>query len=116
MISGPLPISAKNVIGPDPGNVSGNRAGDAMRENGGKRDSPADNMDLTAITEDLNHKINMIHNVDLKFSVHEGSGQLLVKVIDAATGEVIREIPSSEVLNLAARLNEMIGLIFDQVG
>ena len=58
----------------------------------------------------------MIRDVDLQFSVHEGSGDdVMVTVTDAASGEVIREIPPSEVLNIAARLDEMIGVLFDQV-
>jgi uncharacterized FlaG/YvyC family protein len=116
MMSGPLPISAKNLIGLESAPLPGNRAEAPLSGSGGKQDTPPEGLDLKAIAEELNHKVKMIHNVDLNFSVHEGSGQLLVKVIDAATGEVIREIPPSEILDLAARLNEMIGLIFDQVG
>jgi uncharacterized FlaG/YvyC family protein len=41
---------------------------------------------------------------------------MMVKVMDGSTGQTIREIPPTEVLNLAARLDEMIGLIFDQKG
>ena len=116
MISEPVPISGKNVVPPEPVSFFGNRAESFSPGSGGNQDSPPVSMDLRAVAEALNHKVNMIHNVDLNFSVHEGSGQLIVKVIDAATGEVIREIPPTEVLNLAARLNEMIGLLFDQVG
>ena len=57
-----------------------------------------------------------IHDVDFQFKVHEASGKMMVKVMDGSTGQTIREIPSSEILNLAARLDEMIGLIFDQKG
>jgi flagellar protein FlaG len=37
----------------------------------------------------------------LQFSVDEGSGQVVVKVIDETTGEVIRQIPNEEFLRLA---------------
>ena len=37
----------------------------------------------------------------LQFSVDEGSGQVVVKVVDAASGEVIRQIPSEEFLRIA---------------
>ena len=57
-----------------------------------------------------------MHAMDLHFSVHEASGQTIVRVVDETTGEVVREIPSTEMLNLAAKLDEMIGLIFDQKG
>ncbi len=58
----------------------------------------------------------MIHNVDLQFSVHEASGKIMVTVIDGSTGETIREVPHSEILDIAARVDKMIGPLFDQEG
>jgi uncharacterized FlaG/YvyC family protein len=40
----------------------------------------------------------------------------MVTVKDETTGDVIRQIPPAEILDLATRLEEMIGLIFDQKG
>ena len=60
--------------------------------------------------------LDMINNVDLQFSVHKASGEIMVIVTEESTGELIREIPPSGVLNLAAKIDEMIGLIFDQKG
>lgn len=80
------------------------------------REGKPDLREIEAVTAGLKQSFRLIHQVHLQFSVHEGSGQMVVTVTDARTGEVIREIPPSEVLNLAARLDEMIGLLFDQVG
>jgi flagellar protein FlaG len=71
---------------------------------------------LREIAKDLQSGLNMIHNVDLQFSVHASSGRMMVIVKEASTGQVIREIPPREILNLAAKLDEMIGLIFDERG
>ena len=71
---------------------------------------------LTELLSDVQKNLNMIHDVVLQFTVHEASGKMMVKVMDGSTGQTIREIPSSEILNLAARVDEMIGLIFDQKG
>lgn len=38
---------------------------------------------------------------ELRFQVDEASGQIVVSVLDAATGERIRQIPSEEMLRLA---------------
>lgn len=76
----------------------------------------ADMPDLEELAEDVQKNLNIMHNVDLRFSVHKASGQIMVTVIDETTGEVIREIPSSELLNLAAKLDEMVGILFDQKG
>jgi len=68
------------------------------------------------LAANIQNNLNTIHNVNMNFSVHEASGQVMVTISDEKTGEVVREIPSSEILNLAAKLNEMIGLLFDQKG
>jgi len=73
--------------------------------------------DMAEVAEtaaDLAEGLNIIHNVDLQFQVHKRSGRVIVTVKDENTGEVIREIPHKEVLDLAAKMDEMIGLIFDQ--
>ena len=40
----------------------------------------------------------------LQFSVDEGSGQVVVKVIDETTGEVIRQTPDEEFLRIAQNI------------
>jgi flagellar protein FlaG len=62
-----------------------------------------------------------ISNRQLNFSVDEGSNKLVVKVTDVESGEVIRQIPSEEVLKLSERLQEMqtevgtaVGLLFNK--
>ncbi|MEA1945816.1 MAG: flagellar protein FlaG [Thermodesulfobacteriota bacterium] len=70
--------------------------------------------DLEELAVDVLKNLNIMHNVDLRFSVHKASGQMMITVIDESTGKVIREIPSSEILELAAKMDEMVGMIFDQ--
>ena len=45
---------------------------------------------------------------NLVFSLDEDSGQTVVKVIDAQTEEVIRQMPSEEMLALAQSLDEFL--------
>lgn len=70
------------------------------------------------ITQDLLNAVGdnfkMIHDVDLQFSIHEATGRIFVKVIRGETGEIIREIPPEQVLNLAAKIDEMMGILYDQ--
>jgi len=72
--------------------------------------------DLEELAADVQKNLNIMHNVDLRFSVHKASGQIMVTVIDESTGKVIREIPQSEILELAAKMDEMVGMIFDKKG
>jgi len=58
----------------------------------------------------------MIESMDtsLQFYIHKDSGRIAVKVINNKSKEVILEIPSEEILNLAAKLNDTTGLIIDK--
>lgn len=49
---------------------------------------------------------------DLEFSVDEGTGRTVVKVVDAESGEVVRQIPPEEVLAVAENLEEVRGMLF----
>jgi uncharacterized FlaG/YvyC family protein len=70
---------------------------------------------VSAMVEDLQASLEMLQqkNTHLDFSVHEKTDRIMVRITDQDTGDVIREIPSEEFLNLAAKLQEMVGLMFD---
>ena len=55
---------------------------------------------LAAAVDHLNSNVQNL-NRNLSFSVDQDSGKVLVKVVDADTHEVIRQIPSEEALQLA---------------
>jgi flagellar protein FlaG len=52
-------------------------------------------------------------SIELSFSVDQSSDQIVVRVTDANTGKVIRQIPSEEMLRLSRNIKEMIGLFYD---
>ncbi len=49
----------------------------------------------------------------LEFSVDEESGKTIVKVIDKESGEMVRSIPSEEILDMQKRLRETSEAIFN---
>ncbi len=55
-----------------------------------------------------------VSEVGLAFSVNCETGVVKVSVTDKETGEVIREIPPEGVLTLMAKLDEMLGILFDE--
>jgi len=61
--------------------------------------------------EKLN-QITMLSNSYLQFSIHEETEKLVVKVIDE-NGEVIRQIPPEEMLEMLVRMEESLGAIID---
>jgi flagellar protein FlaG len=44
---------------------------------------------------------------DLQFQVEEGTGRIYFKIVDAQTKQVIRQVPSEEILAMARKLREM---------
>jgi flagellar protein FlaG len=48
----------------------------------------------------------------LQFSVDDKSGETMIKVVDSKTDEVVRQIPSEEVVRLRQRLEDVAGVIF----
>jgi len=73
-------------------------------------------VELGELATDVQKNMNIIHNVNLKFSVNKDSGRIMITVTDEATGEVIREIPPSELVKFADKFDEMVGMIFDEKG
>ena len=62
-----------------------------------------------AIQQDLG-----VEDIRLNYSLDSPTGQVVVKVVDGKSGKVIREIPPSELLALAASMKELEGIIFDK--
>lgn len=55
----------------------------------------------------------MIHR-NLEFSLDEDSGITVVKVVDARSGDVIRQIPSEVAVRLAESFRETGNLLFSE--
>ncbi len=49
-----------------------------------------------------------------KFSIHEGTKEIMVRVINEETGEVIREIPPEKILDMVAKMWELAGIFVDE--
>ncbi|MBO8173155.1 MAG: flagellar protein FlaG [Bacillaceae bacterium] len=68
---------------------------------------------LQAKLDKINHTV-ALYNKQLKFEFHKDANQLMVKVINKETHEVIRELPPEEILDLEARIRNMIGILIDE--
>ena len=55
-----------------------------------------------------------LFNKRLDFRVDEKTNRIVVKVIDTRTDKVIKEIPPEQLLDLAAKIQEMVGLLVDE--
>lgn len=68
---------------------------------------------LEKIAEEINSDFR-IFNTALSFSVDDATGITVIKILDRESEKVIREIPPSEMLKLAAKLADIIGRIVDE--
>jgi flagellar protein FlaG len=75
------------------------------------KDADADAEKLKAAVQDIEKFVQSIKR-NLEFSIDKTSGRVVVKVIATATGEVVRQIPTEEVLKLADSLSTAGSVLF----
>lgn len=56
-----------------------------------------------------------VFNVRLRFKLDEETGEIYVLVIDREEGRIIRRIPPENVLKTALQLQQMVGLLLDEL-
>ncbi len=64
--------------------------------------------------EEVRKSISQSAANNLQFSVDDETGQTIVRVTDIQTGELIRQIPSKEMVELAKALDRMQGALLRQ--
>jgi flagellar protein FlaG len=72
-----------------------------------------DQADLSAALESLNQRLEKTKS-NLSFSIDPQTGSNIVRVVNSNTGELVRQLPSEEVLQFKRNLDSMMGLIFDK--
>lgn len=85
----------------------------ASDESAGSTKKPVDAKELADAIEKVQDFTKTVAN-ELKFSIDEDSGQTVVKIVDTATDEVIRQIPSEEMLAIAQALDKIQGVLIKQ--
>ena len=86
--------------------------GEAVSYNQMKKSEISD-AELFKAIEKANQKV-MVRNTELQFSVHEKTKNIMIKVLNKDTQEVIREIPSEKILDMVANFMEIAGLYVDK--
>lgn len=90
------------------------READVKKDSGEEKDG--NDRELERVIDEINRNLKIMYNIDIKFKIHKPTGKTMITVINADTGKVIREIPPLEILNLAAKIDQMLGIIFDKKG
>ena len=71
--------------------------------------------ELKEVVQKLNEEMQSLRT-SIHFGFDDKVDELYVSVIDTKTHEEIRKIPSEEALKLAAKMRELIGMLFDKKG
>lgn len=67
---------------------------------------------LEELVEDIQEATKAMQR-NLNFAVDDSTGLTVIKVTDAISGDVIRQMPTEDALRLAERLDEMRSLLFE---
>lgn len=78
-----------------------------------KRGLPVSDKVVLDAIERVNRAISGA-NRRFEFSVHEKTKEIMIKVLDTDTNEVVREIPPEKILDMVAKMMEMAGIIVDE--
>jgi flagellar protein FlaG len=68
---------------------------------------------LSKVAEEIQDRFDAM-GAKLGFSIREETEDIVMEVRERESGDLIRQIPSEEVLALREKLNELVGLLFDK--
>lgn len=103
-------VTTQQVAGPQ-GRQGLPAASEGMPPQGGSAAQSA--QELEEAVSALSSRVQVVQR-DLQFSIDDDSGQTIVKVIDSATEEVIRQIPPEELLALVKNLRDASGMLLER--
>jgi uncharacterized FlaG/YvyC family protein len=75
----------------------------------------ANETDLRRFAEALENVTRRL-NSEVRLDVDDDTGRVIAQIIDRDSREIIRQVPPEELLHIAARLNDLVGLLFDAEG
>lgn len=81
------------------------------RQNG--ENNQIDELEVIRAIEHANNSLEGVYT-QFEFSIHEKTREIMVKVIDRDSGEVIREIPPEQILDMVAKMWELAGILVDE--
>jgi len=104
-------LEAPAAVSTQPPSRTPTESASAKAEAAAAQPVPTDSNQLQKAVSKLNDYVqNLQHN--LSFSVSDDTGRTVIKVYDAETDELIRQIPSEETIKLAASIDASSASLF----
>jgi len=69
--------------------------------------------ELKELSKALNHFLSLF-NLETKLVYNKDAGQVIVQVIDKRTNEVVKQIPPEELLEVAKKIHDFVGLLLEK--
>ncbi len=83
------------------------------QSNNGERAEGLSREDLEKTLDELNDVLEVVTK-DLRFELHQPTDNLMVHIINRESQEILKTMPPEEMLDIAARIRTMIGIIIDE--
>lgn len=106
-------------------NINKNTAGNTVQQAAAQSITPtgaqvAQNLEqsmaqIKADTQELQKMSEMVAGNKLQFSVNKELNSVVISIVDTATNQVVKQIPSEDMLKLKLRMRKAIGSVFDEV-
>lgn len=94
-----------------PTSIAETEHADASQER--NRSSSSNQSNLNSAIAEMKRYVQSVQR-DLQFEVDEESDRTIVRVVDSETGDVVRQIPAEEFLQMAKRMEELDGLLMSE--
>lgn len=91
----------------------GESLGKSTGQGEGFKDGDFSKKDLEKAITKLN-KFLEDDNAYAEYKVHDKFGDIMIKIVDSKTKDVIMEVPPKKILDMVAKLCEMAGVVFDK--
>ncbi|MDP2823781.1 MAG: flagellar protein FlaG [Sulfuritalea sp.] len=81
---------------------------------GSPRQPAPDRAQLEQAVKEIRQLVKPMVSNSLDFSIDDSTGKTIVRITDSETGEMIRQIPSEEMMDIARSVDRMQGLLLRQ--
>ncbi len=88
-----------------------------VKSAGSKKFAPAASQqtgDVSGVVADINEIVSQVSTTRISFAVDDATGKSIIRVVNRETGDIIRQLPTEELLSLVAKMEQLRGMIFDQ--
>lgn len=107
MVADPIPPDeggpATRVAVQNPADAPATSSADSEAPAKEKTNAPSEPGGITKMVAEINKKIRT-ENREVKFETEKKSGRVIFRLIDSESGEVLRQLPSDDVLRMAEQV------------